>query len=236
MVIGDTQSHQLLRSNEEDLSGIEHNVVLGMKEKGERWEGDVLHNQPYGWGVLYDSENRMVYEGFRIRGVNVCYGRSYYPDIQKVEYEGEWCEGKRMGAGVLYDRDEVVIHDGEWVNNRPLLTRVELTDKNPVLHNRVKELIVKDYSFNGEMQETLTFSCLPELRELKIGKHCFENGKGLDFVKLKELKRVLIGNYCFTEEENAAFTMTDCEKMKELIIGLDRAAITMVLPFQAFLP
>ena len=219
VVIGDTQSHQLLRSNEEDLSGIEHNVVLGMKEKGERWEGDVLHNQPFGWGVLYDSENRMVYEGFRIRGVNVCYGRSYYPDIQKVEYEGEWCDGKRMGAGVLYDRDEVVIHDGEWVNNRPLLTRVELTDKNPVLHNRVKELIVKDYSFNGEMQETLTFSCLPELRELKIGKHCFENGKGLDFVKLKELKRVLIGNYCFTEEENAAFTMTDCEKMKELIIG-----------------
>ena len=219
IVIGDTQSHQLLRVNDEDMKGIEHNVVLDMKEKGERWEGDVLNDQPYGWGVLYDSENRMVYEGFRIGEVNVCYGRSYYPDNQKVEYEGEWCEGNRMGAGVLYDRDEVVIHEGEWMNNRPLLTRVELTDKNPVLHNRVKELIVKDYSFNGEMQETLTFSCLPELRELKIGKHCFENGKGLDFVKLKELKRVLIGNYCFTEEENAAFTMTDCEKMKELIIG-----------------
>ena len=87
VVIGDTQSHQLLRSNEEDLSGIQHGQVLDMKEKGERWEGDVLNNQPYGWGVLYDSENRKMYEGFRIRGVNVCYGTRYYSDIQKVEYE-----------------------------------------------------------------------------------------------------------------------------------------------------
>ena len=212
-------SHELLHVNGKDVNGIEHAKVLDLSDDGKRWEGDVLDNKPYGWGVLYDSENRKTYEGFRVGDVNVCYGRSYYPETQKVEYEGELCEGKRMGAGVLYDRNEEVIHEGEWVNNRPLLTRVELTDKNPVLHNRVKELIVKDYSFNGEMQETLTFSCLPELRELKIGKHCFENGKGLDFVKLKELKRVLIGNYCFTEEENAAFTMTDCEKMKELIIG-----------------
>ena len=46
MVIGDTQSHQLLRVNDEDVSGIQHGQVLDMKEKGERWEGDVLQNKP----------------------------------------------------------------------------------------------------------------------------------------------------------------------------------------------
>ena len=173
VVIGDTQSHQLLRLNDEDVSGIQHNQVLDMKEKGERWEGDVLNNKPYGWGVLYDSENRKMYEGFRIGGVNVCYGTQYYPDIQKVEYEGEWCEGNRMGAGVLYDRDEVVIHDGEWVNNRPLLTRVELTDKNPVLHNRIEELIVKDHSCNGKEWKSLDLSLLSKLRKLTVGNECF---------------------------------------------------------------
>ena len=132
MVIGDIQSHQLLRVNDEDVSGIQHAQVLDLRDDGARWEGDVLNNKPYGWGVLYDSENRKMYEGFRVGDVNVCYGRSYYPENQKVEYEGELCEGKRMGAGVLYDRNEEVIHEGEWVNNRPLLTRVELTDKNPV--------------------------------------------------------------------------------------------------------
>ena len=93
------ESHELL-----NVSGIEHAKVLDLNDDGERWEGDVLNNQPYGWGVLYDSENRRVYEGFRIRGVNVCYGRSYYPDLQKVEYEGEICEGKRWGSGIQYDR------------------------------------------------------------------------------------------------------------------------------------
>ncbi len=62
----DVESRGLLRVNGEDVSGIEHNQVLDLNDDGERWEGDVLHNEPYGWGVLYDSENRMAYEGFRL--------------------------------------------------------------------------------------------------------------------------------------------------------------------------
>ena len=85
-------SHELLRVNGEVVNGIEPNEVLNLSDDGERWEGDVLNNQPCGWGVLYDSENRMAYEGFRIGSVNMCYGTQYYSDIQRVEYKGEWCE------------------------------------------------------------------------------------------------------------------------------------------------
>ena len=221
VVIGDTQSHQLLRVNEEDMKGIEHNVVLDMKEKGERWEGDVLNDQPYGWGVLFDSENRMVYEGFRIGEVNVCYGRSYYLENGKIEYEGEWCEGNRMGAGVLYDRDEVVIHEGEWVNNRPLLTRVEMTDKNPVLHNRVEELIVKDKSCNGKEWKSLDLSLLSKLRKLIVGDECFNKVERVKLNGLNELESVVVGKESFTFESDTttSFEMKDCEKVKELIIG-----------------
>ena len=221
IVIGDTQSHQLLRVNEEDMKGIEHNVVLDMKEKGERWEGDVLNDQPYGWGVLYDSENRMVYEGFRIGDVNVCYGRSYYPENGRVEYEGEWCEGNRMGAGVLYDRDEVVIHDGEWVSNRPLSMRVEMTDKNPVLHNRVEELIVKNNSCNGKEWKSLDLSLLSKLRKLTVGDECFNEVETVKLNGLKELESVVVGKESFTFESDTktSFEMKDCEKVKELIVG-----------------
>ncbi|KAK8823739.1 hypothetical protein WA577_005316, partial [Blastocystis sp. JDR] len=52
----DTASHTLIRVNGEDVKGIEHNVMLDLSDDGERWEGDVLHNEPCGWGVLYDSE------------------------------------------------------------------------------------------------------------------------------------------------------------------------------------
>ena len=221
MVIGDTQSHQLLRVNDEDVSGIQHTHVLDMKEKGERWEGDVLNDQPYGWGVLYDSENRKMYEGFRIDKVNVCYGRSYYPDNQKVEYEGEWCEGKRMGDGVLYNRDEVVIHNGEWVNNRPLSMRVELTDKNPVLHNRIEELIVKNNSCNGKEWKSLDLSLLSKLRKLTVGDECFNEVETVKLNGLKELESVVVGRESFEFQGNrkTSFELKDCEKVKELIIG-----------------
>ena len=221
VVIGDTQSHQLLRVNDEDVSGIQHGQVLDMKEKGERWEGDVLNDQPYGWGVLYDSENRMVYEGFRIGEVSVCYGTRYYSDIQKVEYEGEWCEGNRMGAGVLYNRDEVVIHKGEWVNNRPLLTRVELTDKNPVLHNRIEELIVKDNSCNGKEWSVFDLSLIPKLRLLQVGNLCFENVKEVKLNGLSELESVVVGvnSFAFQGDRKTSFEMKDCKKVEELIIG-----------------
>ena len=221
VVIGDIQSHQLLRVNDEDVSGIQHNQVLDMKEKGERWEGDVLNDQPYGWGVLYDSEKRKMYEGFRIGNVNVCYGTRYYSDIQKVEYEGEWCEGKRMGAGVMYDRDEVVIHEGEWVNNRPLLTRVEMTDKNPVLHNRIEELIVKDKSCNGKEWKSLDLSLLSKLRKLRIGDECFNEVERVKLNGLSELESVVVGvnSFTFQSDTKTSFEMKHCKKVKEMIIG-----------------
>ena len=106
-------SHRLLRVNGEEVNGIEHAQVLSLSDEGARWEGDVLNNQPYGWGVLYDSENRMAYEGFRIGDVKVCYGTRYYSDIGVIEYEGEWCEGKRWGRGVQYDRRGNAVFDGE---------------------------------------------------------------------------------------------------------------------------
>ncbi|KAK8829786.1 hypothetical protein WA577_001179, partial [Blastocystis sp. JDR] len=108
----DTASHKLLIVNGEEVNGIEHNQVLDLSDDGERWEGDVLNNQPYGWGVLYDSDGEKKYEGFRIGEVNVCYGTRYYSDIQKPEYEGEWFEGNRWGRGIEYDRKGNTVYEG----------------------------------------------------------------------------------------------------------------------------
>lgn len=91
----DVHARKLLSVGKEDLSGVDHNQVLDLSDDGERWEGDVLNGQPYGWGVEYDSENRMAYEGFRLGEVNVCYGIQYYLDLGVIEYKGEWFEGKR---------------------------------------------------------------------------------------------------------------------------------------------
>ena len=221
VVIGDIQSHQLLRVNDEDMSVIQHNVVLDLSNEGERWDGDVLQNKPFGWGVLYDSENRMVYEGFRIGEVNVCYGTRYYADIGVIEYEGEWCEGKRWGRGVQHDRKGAVQYDGEWVKDEHAEKRVVLSEENQLLHNRVEVLIVKDNSCNGTEWKVLDFSFMPRLRKLEIGDNCFEKVEKVKLNGLNELERVEIGNRSLRQEDmhDSSFEMKDCEKVKELIIG-----------------
>ena len=47
----DVESRELLRVNGKDVNDIEHKQVLDLNDDGERWEGDVLNDQPYGWVV-----------------------------------------------------------------------------------------------------------------------------------------------------------------------------------------
>ena len=228
----DVKRKELLRVNGEEVSGIEHNQVLDLSDDGERWEGDVLNDQPYGWGVLYDSENRMVYEGFCIGEVNVCYGRSYYPDVGVIEYEGGICEGKRWGRGTQYDRTGVVIYEGGWLNNthdNKIVLFNEDNYRSVPYHTMVEELIVGDYCCNGEEWRMINFSLLVMLRELRVGDGSFKRVNRVNLVSLHQLERVVIGKDCFTEKEDECeifnreyrgrFYMKDCEKVRELKIG-----------------
>ena len=223
----DIASHTLIRVNGEDVKGIEHAQVLNLNDYGERWEGDVLDNQPYGWGVFYDSENRRVYEGFRIGDMNVCYGSSYFPDLQKVEYKGEICEGKRWGRGIQYDRNGKTVFDGEWMNDdNQIEKRVVLNEENQFLHSHIEELIVENNSCNGPEWTALDLSFISHLRLLEVGDECFEYVDEVKLISLSELERVVIGMNCFTKKKNhwdydssRHFYLKDCERLRELKIG-----------------
>ena len=229
----DVKRKELLRVNGEEVKGIEHAKVLDLNDDGERWEGDVLNCKPYGWGVVYDSENRMTYEGFRIRDVNVCYGRSYYSDTGMIEYEGGICEGKRWGRGTQYDRAGVVIYEGGWLNNTHEDGKIILLNednyRSVLYHTMVEELIVGDDCCNGEEWRMIDFSLLSMLRELKVGDGSFKRVNKVNLVSLHQLERVNIGENCFTEKEDGCriftreyrgrFYLKDCEKVRELKIG-----------------
>ena len=225
----DIASHTLIRVNGEDVKGIEHAKVLDLSDDGERWEGDVLNNQPYGWGVYYDSENRRVYEGFRIRGVNVCYGSSFFPDLQKVEYKGLICEGKRWGRGTQYDRNGKTVFEGEWMNDdNQIEKRVVLNEENQLLHNHIEELIVENNSCNRKEWTALDLSFMSKLRLLKVGDECFENVKEVKLIELNRLERVVIGKNSFTKHKNdfpvfintsRHFCLNNCWRLRELMIG-----------------
>ena len=225
----DIASHTLIRVNGEDVKGIEHAKVLDLSDDGERWEGDVLDNQPYGWGVLYDSENRMAYEGFRIGDVNVCYGSSFFPDLQKVEYKGGICEGKRWGRGIQYDRNGKTVFDGEWVNDghEQLSNRAVLNEENQLLHNHIEELVVENNSCNGPKWNALDLSFISHLRLFEVGDECFKYMDEVKLVGLSKLERVVIGKSFMKKKKglllsvnlNRHFYLKDCEKVRELKIG-----------------
>ena len=229
VVVVDMKKKELLKVNEEDLSGVKHNQILDLNDEGDRWEGDVLKDSPYGWGVLYDKDNQMVYEGFRIGELNVCYGRKYYIDISRIEYEGEWYEGSRWGEGVQYDRCGDVVYDGEWLEYEQLETRVVITPENEVLHNHIEELVVSDGCCNGSKWNGIDadFGVFAFLKLLKVGNHCFECLHSLRLIGLSELESVVIGKDSFTPSRdskderclNHEFHLKNCPKVKLLKMG-----------------
>lgn len=224
IVLGDKMTKQLLMVDTGDLSRVERNRTLDLSSAGNRWEGDVLNDGPFGWGVLFNEEGRMVYEGFRIGEVNVCYGRSYYADSGVVEYEGEWCGGLRCGRGIQYDRSGAVVFEGEWMNDKHLERSIYLSPDNEVLHSRIEELTVKSHCCNSEEWKELDFRGLGSLQQLRIGCNCFNHVTSVIIMDLENLASVHIGSECFRKGSLAAgktnnhFHLKNCPKIRELVI------------------
>lgn len=227
-VVADLKQKRLLRVDDRDLSKVKHNEVVNLNEDGERWEGDVLGEVPFGWGVLYDKDNNMAYEGFRTDQWNVCYGRKYYADIGVIEYEGELCESMRWGHGTQYDRHGAVVFEGEWMNDGHTLTRQAVitreTSEDDVWHNGVEELTIGDSVWL--LAYVLSFRVFPQLRVLSIGNESLCGVVRLRLVGMKHLEKVAIGDRSFTNADYNQRTMLPCEfvlkncpVLKELSIG-----------------
>ena len=222
----DVEKRVIVRVNHEMVSGIEHNQVLDLNDDGERWEGDVLQNKPYGWGVLYDAEGCKVYEGFRIGDVSVCYGTQYYSDLEKIEYRGEIFEGKRWGRGLQYDRNGRIVVDGKWLNNNPPEKRIVVTrdsEDNLLLHTLLEEFIVCDSCCNGKEWKFLDLSPLINLKRLQVGNSCFQQVEEFKLTRMNNLERIEIGKESFCEitdykNPNLHFYLKKCERLRELTI------------------
>ena len=222
VIMADVKNRRLLRVEDVDLSKVEHNEIVDMSVDGDRWEGDVLNGEPFGWGVLYDKDSNVVYEGFRVGEVNECYGVSYYSDIGVIEYEGEWCNGKRWGWGVQYDRNGGVLYEGEWLNGNRLTTTVTITPEMGVFHNHIEELIVSDGSCNGEEMRLLDLSLMSSLKSVRVGSECFSYVEEVKMIGLSELESVEIGEDSFYYSDStlcSCFCVKDCPKLKSLKMG-----------------
>ena len=150
----------------------------------------------------------------------MCYGTRFYSDIQRVEYEGEWCGGKRWGRGVQCDRRGNTVFEGEWLNDEhEMEKKVVVSDDRPtVLHNRVEELCVPSESRFLADWKSLECSLMPRLRVLAIGGNCAFTG-AVELVEADCLESVAIGDGVSTASK--PFVVKDCPALKTLVVGND---------------
>lgn len=218
-VVIDENAKRIVTVNGKPAYSIKHEQILSLSDEGDRWEGDVRNDEPFGWGMLYDKEGQKAYEGFRIGELKVCYGVKYYADIERVEYAGEWCDGKRWGKGTQYDRNGDVVFEGEWVDSKPLEKEVELSRENSFLfHNRVSGLIVPKGVENGLGWIQTGLDLLHQLQYFVVGDNSLPSLRSLQFVHMHALERIVIGEGCFTEGDGP-FYVNDCPELRELKIG-----------------
>ena len=173
---------------EMNLDGICKKDIIDFSDKGDRWEGDSLNGFPYGYGCIFNEENRIIYKGFMFEGKKVCFGSDYYGDLGTIEYVGDYYKNTRNGNGKLYDKKNECIYDGEWSNNSPLKER---------------SIVVK----KGLKEEDIHFG----LEEIEIGKDCLDNLECFKLIGFDRLKRLIIHENSLKRMN--CFCIEDCNEL-----------------------
>ena len=154
-----------------DIDGdVKLNVILDLSDDGTRWEGTIKGSTPFGYGQLYDSMNRLIYEGYLVDRTKVLWGKTFHADLGTVEYEGGFCNNERMGHGVLNDRQGAVIYDGTWLYGHKMKeTNLKVTPKNPFLslHNQLEQITLSNKT--ALPTDTILIINFPRLKIFRVG-------------------------------------------------------------------
>ena len=206
---------------------VESNCIIDLSFCGERWEGQTLDGRPFGWGKYFDSDNRLVYQGFMFGSARICYGLSYYRNLPKevIRYQGNYGWNEALGYGTRFDRCGNVVYEGEWISNNPLLSRAVcmesggsfLEDPTPffVEGSSCIEDSIYDLDSLGGIEDSV--SCIGRIpcidptpspvssfltshtEELTIGDHCCNDVRfqSLDLSFLMSLRSFSVGKESF---------------------------------------
>ena len=223
---------------------------IDLDVNGKRWEGGIESDNPFGYGILFDEEGHIEYEGFVLNGLKICYGEEYYSDIDSIKYSGGFCCDEKCGHGVLYDRcdkrSEGLWYKGDLVPRKT--DDITITSyMQSVCLDQSLECLSHPFLLSGFMtclqSFTVSDNCMtkvphfvvsnvPNLEEIIIGSMCFCHSR-LDSNVFKvlncpHLNKISIGNYSF--HLYSVFKLLSLPQLKTLVIGW--SAFTRVTSFQ----
>lgn len=232
LMIVNIKTHQLLCMREYRSGSIafSYNQETGVTDigcNGDRWEGDLVDNNPFGMGKYYNERNKMIYEGIMINGVRDVWGISYHSiasdDI--IEYSGLWEKDRMLRVGKTYDLKGQLLStqsfDYSFTRGATLTATV---DRGMRLSSLVQGLLSIELSkWEGTKMKRLIISGLPQLISIRMIEKCFCYCGECTITHLPNLETIDIGELCFScyidDMNNLVFTIDDCHKLQSLVIG-----------------
>lgn len=160
-----------------------------------RWEGSTNNGLPYGFGCMYNSENKLIYQGFMYEGMKVCFGTEFYVESGTVQYSGEFYDNMKFGYGEQFRVNSKPEFCGDWFKDQPI---------------RETTLQMNDH-FN---ENAIHY----DLKELKIGDKCHCSISDLNIVHYNNLEKLDVGNNVTSDNWNNVRIM-HCNHLKEVILG-----------------
>ena len=179
-----------------DMTGYVDNAVIDLARTGRRWEGGMLNNLPFGYGCEYSDNDNLIYQGFRMGSMNVCYGTEYRDSSisNRRLFSGHFFNGKRHSLGVMYDLQGEIDYEGEWNDTAVKSTSIDILtcipDGDEIVLS-IEQLVIGSNIGNTDKVPLLRISpFFSHLRSIHIGANSFKQTHGfvLDgLIALEEL-------------------------------------------------
>ena len=193
LVAADMQTRKIRVYEELKTSSFYDEGVIDLNSNGKRWEGGIMRNRPFGYGVLYNEEGQKVFEGYMVERKKAIFGKEYFGDIGRVQYMGFFCDDKRCGKGVSYDRNGNVEFDGFWRNDKPYSWEFD----GNILDHRLETVELPNQSLRTA--GTLVFPLwMHSLKRIVTGKLCGDDVRFVEIDGLEKLESISFGERSFT--------------------------------------
>ena len=154
------------------------------------------------------------------------YGIEYSNDIERVIYEGCFCDDKRFGRGVLFGRNGIIEYNGLWKNDMVYSSH----SSGSTIDNHTESVTIGDGLFNNREPFIPSFY-MHSLKRIVIGNECFGKVRVFELNGLDELESVVIGKESFTyaktkeiwysERSDGDCRIVNCPKLKSIQIGYE---------------
>ena len=203
---------------------IERDKILDLNEKGEKWEGNTLFGNPFGFGCIYNSDNQLIYKGFIIGEMKVCFGSDYFDDVEVVNYEGDYYKNMRYGYGKLYNKKKELIYEGEWKDNKSLseLSTLQVDSKldENAFHFGLEEIIIGENVL--EKIEFFRLIGFNHLKKVEVKTNCLVFMRLFCIEDCNELVDVQLqgdDSYYCNDDSIRLFRIRNCSQLIKIIIG-----------------